>query len=66
MIRKSKIVASAKIASIRAAGFDVVATPGKLPNHGTLFHQSRSAAPFENQSWRDVLSFCFKTETIVP
>ncbi|MBI3881913.1 MAG: hypothetical protein HY301_17860 [Verrucomicrobia bacterium] len=65
MIALSKTVGSAKVSSIRAAGFDVVAKPGTLPNHGRLFHQSQTAAPFDDLGWRSVLSMVF-SETYVP
>ncbi|MBL9168656.1 MAG: RHS repeat-associated core domain-containing protein [Verrucomicrobiales bacterium] len=64
-IALSKTVGSAKISSVRAAGFDVVAKPGTLANHGRLYHQSRMATPFQNSAWQRVLSDVF-TDHAVP
>jgi hypothetical protein len=62
----SRTVGTAQISSLRSIGFDVIPDPSRrLPNHGRLIHQTRTAAPFEDRIWLRVLAGIF-TDTSVP
>ena len=51
MGKRAKVVGTAEIVEIRAAGFDVIEDPSRhFPNHGRLIHPAEGAAGFTDEN----------------